>query len=185
MPCVADGVSISAEISYNAPMAQPLKRFGIWLILLIAVLLTGFGVWFINELINNVWVVPTDSPDFNAVRRSVMIGTADASVIMRSADRGMLAIFIGCVVVIGTGIALPIVYLVNRRMELTRRAPLPSLGVLFRQAFWFGVWSGFCVWLQMGRTFGLPVALLLAVVFVLFEVLFHVRRQSATLSAAD
>ena len=176
---------VSAEIFYNARMATPLKRFGIWLILLVSLLLAGVGVWFINELINNVWIVPIDSPDFNAVRRSVMIGTADASVIMNAADRSMLAVFIGCMIVIGTGLALPVVYLVNRRMELTRRAPLPSFGVLMRQAFWFGVWLGFCVWLQMGRTFGLPVALLLAVVFVLFEVLFHVRRTSATLSAAD
>lgn len=162
-------------------MALLLKRFGLGFILPIAAVLTLFGVWFINNLINNIWLVPKNHLAFPIVQSSIVNGTADPTVILQAADRGMLAIFLLCIAIIGTGAALPFAYLINRRLELTRHIPLPNLRVLMRQAIWFGVWLGFCVGLQMGRTFGLPVALLLALVIILIEVLFHVQRQSAEL----
>ena len=162
-------------------MASLLERFGLAIILPIAALFTAFGVWFINNLINNVWIVPPDNVDFSLIQSTIVDGTADPAMILHSADRLMLAIFLLCIAIIGTGIALPFAYLINRRLELTRRIPMPNLGVLLRQALWFGLWLSVCVGLQMGRTFGLPVALLLAVVIILIEVLFHVQRQSADL----
>lgn len=169
---------------YNLAMASAFKRYGIWIILILSLVIAGVGIWFVNELINNVWVVPMDSNEFDSIRRSVMNGTADATVIMQAADRGMLAIFLGCMIAIGTGLSLPVVFFVNRRLELTRRAPMPSFAAHLRQAFWVGLWLACCMWLQMSRTFGLPVALLLAAVFVLVEVFIRVRSRAITLADA-
>ena len=161
------------------------RRFGLWITLVLAFALASIGGSILMQLVNNVWLVPENSPDHELVRRTVMNGTADATIIMQAADRGMLAIFLLCTLAIGMGVAMPIVYFVNKRMELTRRAVPPTFFAVLRQGLWVGLWLSFCVWLQMSRTFGLPVALLIAVVFVLFEVLFHVRQQNVSLSASD
>jgi uncharacterized membrane protein (UPF0136 family) len=43
---------------------------------------------------------------------------------------------------------------------------------------WVGLWVAFCIWLQMNRTLGLAVALLVAAVFVMFEFLIQVRTRA-------
>ena len=154
------------------------KRIQIASLLLFGLGMVVIGAWFLNQLINNVWLVPPENPLFNDFQRAVVNGTVDSTSLMQSSDRSMVAIFILTTAVIGTGLALPFVYLFNRRLELTRGMLPASVWLLLRQAFWFGLWLGFCTWLQMSRTFGLPVALLLAVVFVLFEVLIYARRNT-------
>jgi uncharacterized membrane protein (UPF0136 family) len=44
---------------------------------------------------------------------------------------------------------------------------------------WVGSWAAFCVWLQMNRTLGLAVAILVAVVLILFEMLLQLRQRTA------
>jgi hypothetical protein len=51
--------------------------------------------------------------------------------------------------------------------------------MVLRQAVWLGTWIAFCTWLHMHRAFGLAIAALVLIFFVMLEGLLIVRQRSA------
>jgi hypothetical protein len=74
-----------------------------------------------------------------------------------------------------TGSVLPGIAFLNRRFP-SRPPAVP--GVILRQAIWFGVYGATLFWLQIERVLTPALAFLLAIGFVLIEVLLRMREQS-------
>ncbi len=74
-----------------------------------------------------------------------------------------------------TGLALPIVYFLNRRFPST---PMPNSTVLVRQALWVGIYGDVALWLQMGHIFNLALAVFLAAGLIAIELLLRMRERS-------
>ncbi|MCU0499259.1 MAG: hypothetical protein MUF87_18045 [Anaerolineae bacterium] len=68
-----------------------------------------------------------------------------------------------------TAITIPIVRYLNVRLTPINQAILPG-GIVVRQSVWVGLYVVICAWLQIPRVLTLPVALLLALVFIVIEV---------------
>ncbi len=82
--------------------------------------------------------------------------------------------FFTCVLAI-TGSALPVVAFLNRRFPST---PIPTSGVIVRQAAWVGIYVPTLAWLQIGRVLTPALALLLAIGLILIEWLLRLREKS-------
>ncbi len=144
------------------------------------ILLVIGGIILLSLLVNNTWLVSPDHPDFLALQRAVVENNAAAGDLIKAADWRLLALFLLGIIATVAGVFLPVVYLVNRRL-LDRdpaEATLPPLHILLRQAFWTGSWVAVCVWLHMHRTLGLPIAVLVAILFALIEGLLLIRRRT-------
>lgn len=77
-----------------------------------------------------------------------------------------------------TGTALPFVRYLNVRFTPVY-APVPPGGVIVRQATWVGLFAVMCAWLLIPRALTLPIALFLALVFVVVEVFLRTRELAA------
>ncbi len=79
----------------------------------------------------------------------------------------------------GSGIALPLVWLLHRRFGRPDAGEnWRSFLTLFRQAAWIGIWGTVCAWLQTNRTLNWAMALLLLIVLVLIEALVLTRLEA-------
>lgn len=158
-----------------------MQRLGPTPTLLVAAILVAAGLVWLDYVVNNVWPVDPALPaaQFAELQRAVVEQRGQPTLIMRVANREAILAFLGGVVVVGMGAALPLLYFLNRR--ITRRRGVAGSGqpvrgrVLLRQALWVGGWLAFCTWLQMNRSLGIVVALLVGLTFGLLEVLFQVR----------
>jgi magnesium-transporting ATPase (P-type) len=132
-------------------------------------------------VVNNWW--PVDINRLDLVRAAAQDRT-DAASLLEAANFEIILVFLATVLTAVTGLVLPISYLLNRRfaaytdhrfgeMEVSR------LLVALRQSMAAGIWVAFCLWLQMNRSFGLAVALLVATVLILFEVLLQIRSRAS------
>lgn len=74
-----------------------------------------------------------------------------------------------------TGLALPVTAFLNMRFQ---SEPLAGSGVVLRQAIWVGIYGDLLVWLQMGRELTFPMALFIAVGFILIEILLRMSERS-------
>ena len=74
-----------------------------------------------------------------------------------------------------TGLALPATAYLNLRFP---SKPAAGVGVIVRQALWFGIYFPVLAWLQIGHQLSLPLALLLAGALVVIEVLLRMRERS-------
>lgn len=74
-----------------------------------------------------------------------------------------------------TGLALPVTAFLNMRFL---SEPLAGSGVVLRQAIWVGIYGDLLVWLQMGRELTFPMALFIAVGFILIEILLRMSERS-------
>lgn len=74
-----------------------------------------------------------------------------------------------------TGLALPVTAFLNMRFP---SEPLAGSGVVLRQAIWVGIYGDLLVWLQMGRELTFPMALFIAVGFILIEILLRMSERS-------
>ena len=74
-----------------------------------------------------------------------------------------------------TGMALPVAAFLNRRFP---SLPPPTPGVIVRQAIWFGIYLPTLAWLQIGRMLTFPLAVLLALGFLMIEYLLRLRERS-------
>lgn len=75
-----------------------------------------------------------------------------------------------------TGTALPFVRFLNRRFARSRGLFIPP-GVLVRQATWVGLYGTICAWLRIPRLLSIPLAVLLALAFVMIEFLLRLRER--------
>jgi hypothetical protein len=156
---------------YNLQMDKYLPRLGALPFLLLGLALLWLGVMATGYIVDNFW--PFD-PRLDLVR-ATGLGRIDAVTILQAANGELIIAFLAGVAASVTGLVLPLIYYLNRRFT----AHFPSFWVVLRQAMWVGLWFAFCVWLQMNRTLGLAVALLVAAVFVMVEFLVQVRNRAA------
>lgn len=161
-----------------AAMQRVVHRMGILPTLVLSFALTALGILAANRLMNTRW--PFDVQQVELVRATAQ-QRVDAAMLLAAADNEVLIAFLACVVVAMTGLALPFAYILNRRFGPGRlTGEPPSMMVTLRVALWFGLWSAFCVWLQMNRTLGIAVAALAAAVLILFELLLQIRAHAST-----
>jgi hypothetical protein len=74
-----------------------------------------------------------------------------------------------------TGTILPIVAFLNRRFP---SHPPANTGVITRQAIWIGIYFPTLAWLQIPRILTVSQAVLLALAFILVELLLRMRERS-------
>ncbi|MCY3946028.1 MAG: hypothetical protein OXF44_07065 [Anaerolineaceae bacterium] len=77
-----------------------------------------------------------------------------------------------------TGTVLPLVRALNARFT-PRAMPLPPAVVLVRQSVWIGLFTVICVWLQIPRALQLHVVLLVALVFIILEIILRGRELAS------
>ena len=158
-------------------------RLGIFPFIFIGAFLLIIGLMALFYITNNFW--PFDVSRIDLVR-STALNQADSASLMAAANTEILLGFLLGVFLVFTGLAMPIAYLLNKRLgrfadvRLGRSSSTQFLVVL-RQAFAVGVWVSFCVWMQMHRTFGIAIALLVAGVLILFEILLQIRSRTAVM----
>jgi hypothetical protein len=154
------------------------RRLGIVPVLLLGAGLLILGILAINQIVNTMW--PFDVSRLELVRATAQ-QRVDAAILMASARNDIVIAFLASVVVAFTGLAMPIVYILNKRFSPdTRSGNPPRFLVVMRQSMWVGFWVAFCLWLQMNRTMGIAVAVLVAGVLILFEILLQIRSHAAT-----
>lgn len=163
----------SSQLWYNDPMRTFWHRLGSLPAFLIGAGLLLLGLLALNYIVNNFW--PIDVGRLDLVRSSAL-GTADAPALLEAREGEILVAFLASLMVAVTGLSLPLVYYLNRRIQ-SGETP-PAFLAVVRQSLWIGLWVSFCVWLQMNRTLGIAVALLVAFVIFLFELLLQVRRRA-------
>lgn len=158
-------------------MRDSFERLGVFPYLLLGAGLFVLGLLATNHIVNNFW--PFDVSRLDLVRASAL-DQVNASAMMDAANSQIVMAFLAGVMVAVTGLTLPLVYYANVRFDPAPEAP--AMIVVLRQALWLGLWVAFCVWLQMNRSLGLAVALLVAAVLATFEILLQIRRRATSIS---
>ena len=151
-----------------------LRRMGVLPYLLLGAGLVALGLMAVDHIVNAFW--PFDVARLDLVRASAQ-GSADAAQLLEAASLEVLLAFLASVMVVTTGLMLPLAYYLNRRFGSWPHGP--SFLTVVRQAMWVGVWVSFCIWLQMNRSLGLAVAGLIAAVLAMFEILLYVRTRAS------
>ena len=161
-------------------------RLGIFPALLLGAMIFIIGLMALLYITNNFWLFDVSRID---LLRATAVDQADASSLLAAANTEILIGFLLGIFLVATGFALPIAYLLNKRFgrmadERLGETRSTEFLVVFRQAFGFGVWVSFCVWMQMHRTFGIAIALLVAAVLILFEILLQIKSRTAVVEEA-
>ena len=154
-----------------------MTRLSILPFLAVGIGLFLLGLISLNHIVNNFW--PMDVERLDLVRDTAL-GQADSTLLLTTADPIVILAFLAAVMISVTGLVLPLAYILNRRFG---KSPSSPFIVVLRQAMWVGLWTAFCVWLQMHRTFGLGVAFLVAAVFVVFELMLQLRSRAAAIAS--
>lgn len=158
-------------------MDELAKRFGVVPFLVLGAGLLAIGLLALNHVINNFW--PIDVTRLELVRATAL-DQADATVLLRAANPEIVLVFLASVLISVTGLMLPVAYILNKRFG---KAPAFRSLVVLRQAMWIGGWVAFCLWLQMNRTLGIGLVLLVGTVFAIIEVLLQLRTKAALIAA--
>lgn len=151
------------------------QRLGIIPYLLLGLSLMVLGLLAMNHAIDNWW--PFDVARLDLVRATAL-DQVDPAALMESANVDIVFAFLCAIIATTTGLALPIVYFLNRRFGETS----PQFLVVLRQSMWVGFWVSFCLFLQMNRMLGIAIALLVAAVLILFEFIVQVRTRASRVS---
>ena len=91
---------------------------------------------------------------------------------------GELWLFFALVQIAVTGTVLPLVRLLNVRLTSVMQDVPPS-GVIVRQSVWIGLFVVTCCWLQIPRALSLPLAIFVALVFIVVEIFLRSREIAA------
>lgn len=160
-------------------------RLGVVPYLLLGASLLVVGLMTLNYIVDNWW-------PFNVARldlvRAAALDRVDSASLLEAANSEIIVAFLAAVLITVTGLSLPLVFILNRRFSHFTNQHLalsepPRFLVILRQAMAVGIWVAFCVWLQMNRALGLAVALLVAGVIVLFEILLQIRTRATRVSS--
>ena len=157
-------------------MNNLVQRFGAIPFILLGGGLMVIGVLAMNHIVNSFWPVDVGRLD---LIRDTALDRAEATSLLQAAEREIIIAFLAGLAVAVTGLALPLAYYLNKRFGSSD--PSHYL-VIFRQSMWVGAWFASCTWLQMNRSLGWGVALLVAAVLAIFELLLQVRERAATVS---
>ncbi|MEM7797652.1 MAG: hypothetical protein AAF633_00560 [Chloroflexota bacterium] len=148
------------------------NQFGIIPYLLVGVLFAYLGVASLQQ-VSNYWLF---EPQANLdLVRSVAADQATNAELLEVALPEMLLAFLLSAALGLVGVTLPFLYLLNKRLS---QGETPKFLVICRQALGIGLWVAICLYLQMNRVLGIAVAVLLAIVFILAEIVFQVRTQA-------
>lgn len=156
-------------------MTTTFKRLGILPYLVLGLSLAALGLLAMNHAVDNWW--PFDVARLDLVRATA-VDQVDPAALMEAANFDIVFAFLCAVIVLATGIALPVVYYLNWRFGHKS----PHFLVVLRQSMWIGFWVSFCLYLQMNRMLGFAVALLVAAVLILFEFIVQVRTRASRVS---
>lgn len=99
-----------------------------------------------------------------------------ARLIMTSLPRigGELWLFFALLQIAITGTVIPIVRYLNTRFTALDKEPPPG-GVIVRQSVWIGLFCVSCAWLQIPRALTVTLAIFIALVFIIVELLLRLR----------
>jgi hypothetical protein len=137
--------------------------------------LLALGILAMNHAVDNWW--PFDVARLDLVRATAL-DQVDPAALMESANVDIVFAFLCAVIAAATGVALPVIYFLNKRFG----EESPHFLVVLRQSMWIGFWVSFCLYLQMNRMLGIAVALLVAAVLILFEFIVQVRTRASRVS---
>jgi hypothetical protein len=156
-------------------------QFGLISSLLLGILLFIIGLLAMEYIVDSWW--PIDINRLDLVRAAAQ-DRVSASALLEAANYEIILAFLATVLTAAAGLALPIAYLLNQRFAAftdRRFGQIDSsrLMIALRQSVAVGIWVSFCLWLQMNRSLGLAVALLVAGVLILFEILLQIRGRAA------
>ena len=140
--------------------------------LLLGAALVVLGMMATTYIVNHFW--PFDIQRIDLVRSTVR-GEAGAALLLDAANYEVVLAFLATVALTMVGLVLPLVFFLNKRFGGSQ----PGFFLVIRQSSWVGIWFAFCVWLQMNRALGLAIALLVAGVLIIFEILLQVRTRAA------
>lgn len=129
------------------------------------------GLLSLSHIVNSFW--PIDVQRIDLVRATAL-DQADPARLLNAANKEIIWVFLAGVLVVITGASLPLAYVINQRFGQSESS---QFLVVLRQAMWIGLWFAFSIWLQMNRTLGWGVAILVAAVFIVVEVLLQVRTR--------
>ena len=160
-------------------MKKSFARLGVTPYFLLGFGLLILGLMAMNHIVDNWW--PFDVTRLDLVRATA-IDQVDPASLMDAANTEIILAFLSAVLVAATGIALPIAYFLNWRFGKSQGGSNPHFLVVLRQAMWIGFWVSFCMWLQMNRMLGIAVAILLAGVLILLELLLQIRTKATRVS---
>lgn len=156
-------------------MKTTLQRLGILPYLVLGLGLLVLGLLAMNHAVDSWW--PFDVARLDLVRATAL-DQVDPAALMESANVDIIFAFLCAVIASATGIALPIIYFLNKRFG----DESPQFLVVLRQSMWVGFWVSFCIYLQMNRMLGIAVALLVAAVLILFEFIVQIRTRASRVS---
>lgn len=160
-------------------MKEMFERLGIIPYLILGGGLLLLGLMAMNHIVDNWW--PFDVERLDLVRATAL-DQVDPASLMAAANKEIILAFLSAVIVTATGLALPVAYFLNWRFGTSQSGSAPHFLVVLRQAMWVGFWVSFCMWLQMNRLLGVAVAILVAGVLVLLEVLLQIRTRATKVS---
>ena len=149
------------------------NRFGAIPFILLGGVLLLLGLLAMNHIMDNFWPIDVSRLD---LIRDTALDRAEATLLLQAANQEIIVAFLAGVLVAVAGLTLPLIYFLNKRFG--NDDPTHFL-IILRQAMWVGAWIAFCTWLQMNRTLGWGVALLVAVVLAIFEVMLQVRERAS------
>lgn len=161
-------------------MLKAFEKLGVTPYLIIGFGLLVLGLMAMNHIVDQWW--PFDVTRIDLVRATA-IDQVDPSSLMDAANTEIILAFLSAVLVAATGIGLPIAYFLNWRFGTLKGGGNPQFMVVLRQAMWIGFWVSFCMWLQMNRLLGIAVAVLVAGVLILLELLLQIRNRTTSVSA--
>lgn len=161
-------------------MQRFFRRLGVVPVMLLSAALLLLGALAIDRIVNTMWLFDVSRVD---LARAVVQERADSASLLAAANGEILLAFLASIIVLFTGLAMIPMYYLNKRFNPPgfRDQPPVFLSVL-RQSMFVGFWAAFCVWLQMNRTFGLAVAVLVAAVLILFELVLQIRERASAVS---
>lgn len=154
-----------------------------YLLLGMALFIIGFMA--LEYVVNNFWPIDINRLD---LVRATALDRVDAATLLGAANSELIFVFLTTIMLMMTGLALPFAYFLNKRFgryadERFGASTATPFFVVLRQSFGVGVWTAFCVWLQMNRAFGIAAALLVAGVLILFELLLQIRTRAAAVGS--
>lgn len=164
-------------MGYNHFMLKAIEKLGVIPYLILGLGLLILGLMAMNHIVDNWW--PFDVNRLDLVRATAL-DQADPSAIMDAANSEIIFAFLSAVLAAATGLGLPIAYFLNWRFVTLKKGTNPPFLVVLRQAMWIGFWVSFCMWLQMNRMLGIAVAILVAGVLILLELLLQIRTRASS-----
>lgn len=153
------------------------RRLGFIPYLLIGAGLLFVGLLALNHILNSFWPIEVDRLD---LVRAVSLDEAEPRLLMNSANLEIIFSFLAAIIISVVGLMLPVAHYLNGKLNQSEQS---SSLVVLRQAMWVAIWAAFCIWLQINRSFGWGVALLVAAVFFVLEVMLQIRTRAAELAS--